>query len=128
MGLDMYAFSVRKEDALGDFECKTDNDGGEHKEIAYWRKFNALHGWMEKLYREKGGDKESFNCVPVRLTEDDLIRLDLDLIDGNLEPTAGFFFGEQEIEDYQLEAAHEFLAKARDEIDAGREVYYDSWW
>lgn len=128
MGLDMYAFSVRKEDAIGDFECKTDNDGGEHKEIAYWRKFNALHGWMERLYRKKGGDAESFNCIPVRITEEDLLALEFDVINEKLEPAEGFFFGSQEIYPEDVEATKEFINKAYSEIDKGNVVYYDSWW
>lgn len=128
MGLDMYAFSVRKEDAIGDFECKTDNDGGEHNEIAYWRKFNALHSWMERLYRKKGGDAESFNCVPVRITEEDLLALEFDIINEKLEPAEGFFFGPQEIYPEDIEATKEFINKAYSEIDKGNVVYYDSWW
>ena len=33
-----------------------------------WRKHPDLHGWMEDLYREKGGTDAEFNCVNLQLT------------------------------------------------------------
>ena len=62
MGLDQYAYA------------KTSEDSEEQEELAYWRKHNRLHGWMEDLYRDKGNAVEheafgnSFNCVEVELT------------------------------------------------------------
>ena len=38
MGLDMYAYEV---------------SGDTKTEIMYWRKHNALHGWMESLWSTK---------------------------------------------------------------------------
>lgn len=129
MGLDMYAFSVSKEDAVGDFDVRLENDGGgAHEELAYWRKHHDLHGWFEQLYRSKGGDKESFNCVPVRLTLDDLDALQLDLMRQELPETTGFFFGDNPPDMDSLANDLKFLQRARDAIAAGREVYYDSWW
>ena len=37
MGLDQFAYTTK---------------GKEKEEIAYWRKHNALHGWMENLWEE----------------------------------------------------------------------------
>lgn len=126
MGLDMYAYRVKKEYAKGDFEFESDQQPSE--DLAYWRKFNALHGWMEDLYRSKGGDKESFNCVPVRLTPDDIDMLESDLNENLLEPRAGFFFGEQTIYPEDVESTKNFIRDARQAHDDGFEVYYDSWW
>lgn len=129
MGLDMYAFSVKAEDAIGDFEIRRDSEGSvDRTEIAYWRKFNALHGWMEDLYRAKGGTKDSFNCVPVRLTVEDLTKLTDDVLKKNLQPREGFFFGEQKIYPEDIEAVYTFVGKALAEIRNGNAVYYDSWW
>jgi hypothetical protein len=36
----------------GDFEP------GASRELAYWRKHPSLHGWMEHLFRAKGGTAE----------------------------------------------------------------------
>ena len=76
MGLDMYAFTVPAEwagDTVTDYTPDADRNS---EELYYWRKFNALHGWMEKLYRSKGGAKASFNCTTVRLTSEDLDTLE----------------------------------------------------
>lgn len=125
MGLDMFAFSVAKNDSNEDFAIA---DGLKRDEIAYWRKHHDLHGWMEKLYRAKGGDVDSFNCIPVRLTLEDLKALEQDLMDSALPETTGFFFGNNPPDEDSLREDLVFVAKARAEIAMGREVYYDSWW
>ena len=126
MGLDMYAYRVAQKDVVNDFEFNSDQDGA--NDIAYWRKFNALHGWMERLYRAKGGTKESFNCAPLRLELTDLDQLQRDIGENKLEPTVGFFFGEQTIYPEDIASAMKFIFEARDIIKQGDAVYYDSWW
>lgn len=129
MGLDMYAYRVKAEDAIGDFEIARGEDGySKTEDLAYWRKFNALHGWMEDLYYAKGGTKESFNCVPVRLSLDDLDRLQRAIGENTLTPTEGFFFGSQTIYPEDLANALSFVLQARQVIKEGDAVYYDSWW
>jgi len=133
MGLDMYAFTVDAKDA-GDnvVDLRMNDDYGnalfESTEIYYWRKFNALHGWMENLYRLKKGLRVSFNCTTVRLTSEDLDRLEMDTGNNKLVPVNGFFFGDQEIYPEQLESVATFIAKAREALADGKAVYYDSWW
>jgi hypothetical protein len=126
MGLDMYAYRVGKEHVVNDFEFNSDQDGA--NDIAYWRKFNALHGWMERLYRERGGPKESFNCAPLRLHLEDLDQLQRDIGENKLEPTEGFFFGSQTIYPEDVASAMKFIFEAREIIKQGDAVYYDSWW
>lgn len=126
MGLDMYAFAVPLADAKGDFEI---SDEAPKEEFMYWRKHNALHSWMENLYQAKGGTAESFNCIPLRLTEEDLLELIEDAKAHKLQSATGFFWGSQydyneEIANEDIEFAHKALAK----IDQGFAVYYDSWW
>jgi hypothetical protein len=126
MGLDQYAFAVRKSDIEGNFEVTED---AVKEEFQYWRKHNALHSWMENLYRAKGGDAESFNCIPLRLTKEDLLELIEDAKAHKLECASGFFWGgpydyNEEIANEDIEFAHKALAK----IDQGFAVYYDSWW
>lgn len=126
MGLDMYAFAVPLVDATGDFEIA---DSDTKQELQYWRKHNALHSWMENLYQAKGGTSRSFNCIPLRLTKEDLLELIEDCKGHKLECASGFFWGgpydyNDEIANEDIEFAHKALAK----IDQGFAVYYDSWW
>lgn len=133
MGLDMYAFTVSAKVA-GDnvVDLKRNDDYGnalfESTELFYWRKFNALHGWMENLYRLKGGTAKSFNCNTVRLDAKDLDRLEMDTGNNKLVPVNGFFFGEQVLYPEDLESVADFIAKAREALTDGNAVYYDSWW
>jgi hypothetical protein len=119
MGLDMYAWSVAQEDVIDDFTIAKKEDAFLGSEIFYWRKHHGLHKWMETLYRERGGVKESFNCVPIRLYSEDLDRL---------QETADELLQDEFTDEFQLERDQEFIAKARSEIADGRAVYYDSWW
>lgn len=134
MGLDMYAFTVSAKDAgdnVVDLKRYDENDVHEtisSTEIYYWRKFNALHGWMENLYRLKGGTAVSFNCNTVRLDAKDLDRLEMDTGNNKLVPVNGFFFGVTEIYPEDLESVADFVAKARQALADGQAVYYDSWW
>ena len=95
------------------------------EEVAYWRKHPDLHGWMQKLYEEKGGEDKSFNGDPVVLTLADLDRLEDDILGGNLPKTTGFFFGESggmSLKDL------EFVLDARKVIQEGDTIYYDANW
>jgi len=137
MGLDMHAYRMKftptKEVDFSE-EIFGRDDRGEldyenpivvAKEIAYWRKHPDLHGWMENLYREKGGREKSFNGDLVVLTLKDLDRLEEDILRKNLPKTSGFFFGESgEISLKDLE----FVLEARKAIQEGDTVFYDSSW
>lgn len=134
MGLDMYAYTLPKawlgDDEMVDFHPKLsaayDKDSlAEREDLFYWRKHPDLHGWMEALYRKKGGADE-FNCRPVRLTEDDLIDLEGAVKLDALPPTTGFFFGESSPEGRQRDL--QFILLARSALAEGKIVYYDSWW
>ena len=109
----------------GDGEIDYENQIVKTEEVAYWRKHPDLHGWMQKLYEEKGGEDKSFNGDPVVLTLADLDRLEDDILGENLPETAGFFFGESggmSLKDL------EFVLDARKVIQEGDTIYYDSSW
>lgn len=136
MGLDMYAYTAPAElvgDQQVDLNDKLFEDGkpreGVDTDFAYWRKFNHLHGWMEQLYRKKGGAQASFNCTTVRLTLDDLTELHSAASDKRLTATEGFFFGGYDLfnDDDQFTVL-DFVHKARMAIDEGKAVVYDCWW
>jgi hypothetical protein len=124
MGLDMYAFQVEQDSAVDDFSFRS---GEGQVEIHYWRKHHNLHGWMENLYRAKGGTEE-FNCVPVRVTLEDLDNLESAVKGNRLPETKGFFFGNFPPDEMSEADDMYFIAKARRAIHNGKAIYYDSWW
>lgn len=130
MGLDMYAFSVKKENRIDTFHIKHDENV---KELHYWRKHPNLHGWFEELYYYKGGEAEIFDCVYIEVSLKDLEDLEYDIRNHILPETRGFFFGKDEkhtsdeLNEDDLDDL-EFIEKARKIINQGDHVYYYSWW
>jgi len=136
MGLDQYAYASS--------ELKSED----REEIAYWRKHNRLQGWMEKLWEKKGrphfNDIENplgdFNCQPVELTLSDIEQLEAHVENKSLPETGGFFFGNDSFawtdDDgneftegyYYKEDDLKFIALAREALQKGKKVFYDSWW
>ena len=120
MGLDMYAYKTRTPMPAPGFEEPQDA-----VEIQYWRKHPDLHGWMEQLYRRKGGTAE-FNCETVDLTPADIDALEEAVTQNLLPHTEGFFFGESRPEDKVLDLC--FIRAARKAFAEGFAVFYTSWW
>jgi len=126
MGLDQFAYKTKvKPGKSVDFQDEVYDDEVEREEIHYWRKHPNLHGFMEEIYREKGGESD-FNCRPVELTQEDIDRLAESILGGKLPETSGFFFG-QSFGDEENEDL-EFCKKASEAIKEGYTVFYDSWW
>ncbi len=133
MGLDMYAYAVDEGDVAivhgnGHVELK---EGVEPVRLAYWRKHNALHGWMTRLYLERNelADEDSFNCQSLALSEEDIDALERDVLGNNLPHTTGFFFGaDTSVDNPHYEDDVAFIRNAREAMKAGKVVYYDSWW
>lgn len=121
MGLDMYAYVASKAGS------NWDTAESEQRELAYWRKHPNLHGWMEELYRARGGDAEMFNGVEVELTWEDLEDLETNILHSNLPNTRGFFFGDN-ADEYYREKDLQFIREARAEIFTGLRVFYNSSW
>jgi hypothetical protein len=100
--------------------------GKKTKKEFYWRKHSSLHGFMENIYVSRGGG-DSFNCIPLSLTLEDIESLEENVINHSLPKTAGFFFGNgADIEYYQDDLA--FIKHAKKVLKKGGEVIYDSWW
>lgn len=105
---------------------EAEDEGIFNTEFYYWRKFNALHGWMADLYKSKGGTKD-FNCVGIALTEEDLNQLEQDI--DSLKPVKGFFFGSQEPLDKDAkDLIRKFVKDSREAMKDGMTIIYDSWW
>ena len=123
MGLDQFA--------------RTIDSNGNKTEIAYWRKHPNLQGWMCDLWEEKGkpglsADNQDdilgdFNCIPLELTKEDINDLEDAILNNILPKTVGFFFGSDSDEYYRKQDL-EFIQKAREALDNGLTVVYDSWW
>lgn len=112
MGLDQYAFA-----RSGEFQ----------HQICYWRKHPNLQGWMEQLYRQKGGKEEFNSNVGVELTLEDLDSLEAAVLGKNLPITIGFFYGGNSDEEYK-ETDLAFIKEARDNIEDGSKIIYTSSW
>jgi hypothetical protein len=135
MGLDMYAYSANKAGAQDEYyeNGELNKETGEYKstctkpkELMYWRKHPNLHGWMENLYREQGGEGD-FNGDELELTWDDITRLEEDVLAGRLPATTGFFFGDG-ADDYYRQQDLEFIKQARADLFLGLKVFYNSSW
>ena len=56
MGLDMYAYFVKKENVINDEDF---NFVYGQEEDFYWRKNYQLHDWIEKLWEKRTGNTDS---------------------------------------------------------------------
>lgn len=124
MGLDQYARTIDKD--------------GNTVEIAYWRKHPNLQGWMENLWESKGkpglddanmggNGMSDFNSIPITLNKDDLDDLEDAVRGSGMPSTVGFFFGSDSDDHYKRQDL-DFIEQARDAIDNGFTVVYDSCW
>ena len=107
------------------------DDPGEHTSIAYHRKFNALEGFMSGKWHSAGNEGE-FNCEMLPITDAILNELEIKAFSNNLEPLAGFFFGNTDKdEDYDMdiqELLTDVIPKVRQYMENGEAVFYRSWW
>lgn len=126
MGLDQYAYKVKKGIIKSAIPSDKQIPSNELVEIAYWRKHPNLHGWMERLYDSKGGDG-MFNCEFVQLTESDLIKLQEDILQRALFEASGPFWGLNSDEEYRKDDLT-FIQEALDSIEQGYDILYYSWW
>lgn len=138
MGLDMYIYKR--------------NGADDDIELAYFRKFNALHWYILKLT----GTNMDSNCKEIDLTLDQLNHVLLTLKNvesilknGKLDedgfyddittdmvmkifPTvSGFFWGGTAIDEffsYHIEDGIEQIQYVIHEVECGAEVYYYCWW
>lgn len=127
MGLDMYAYAVPEEFATDVTDVQfPENIKIGKEDLFYWRKHYGLHNWMEDLYRSRGGKAESFNCVNVRLDEDDLNELKKALLSG--ESSFSEYREATAEVDENIANDLSFIVAAKNAIDRGLAVFYDSWW
>lgn len=138
MGLDMWLCRRKHEDEENDVE------------IGYWRKFNALHGFITAM---KGGYED---CDSVELSLDELQEIKdvfievqgllkrihetdnvnekealYEEVTALLPPISGFFFGSHEIDEWYEEDVNDTIPivdAAIELVEQGEVVYYHAWW
>lgn len=125
MGLDMYAYFVEMKDAISDTDC---NLAYWQVENFYWRKNYHLHNWMEKLWETKTGNTncENFNCEKIRLYENDIDELEKAIKTWEIDDSEPFSFSKY-TSNMKKHDLH-FCREAKEAIEDGYAVYYDSWW
>jgi len=96
------------------------------KELFYWRKHPNMHGFIEKLWRERTGNEEDAFMHEYDLTEADINMIEMVVNMDLLPKTQGFFFGESTPERKTEDL--EFIKLAREELAKGNHIYYDSSW
>ena len=125
MGLDQNAYKVKRK-----YAPTTKTETVRTTEICYWRKHNALQGWMEELWCQKTGKTaEDLNCADLPLTSEDLDNLEEAITKNKLPVTVGFFYGSDSSQDEsRKEYDLNFVATARAAIEEGYEITYSCWW
>lgn len=116
MGLDQYAYKHKP------------NQSEQAEEIAYWRKHNALQGWMANFFELKTGEKD-MNCQELYLAMEDIEMLEKAVLSNSLPKTDGFFYGgDSRFDDYQKRQTMEFIMEAKLALSEGYEVFYGANW
>jgi len=129
MGLDMYI--VKKDKAAGPL---SDENYDDSNDVAYWRKFNALHGWFVE-HIQNGVD----DCGSYEISKEQLFDL-LEVLEeayalkdaSKLPPTNGFFFGSYEVDEWywdKVASARETISSLIDDTDWEKyKLYYFASW
>lgn len=133
MGLDQYAYVVKKSKNIKDIYDIYDNDEKErpfivNDDLFYWRKNYEIHDWMLELAKKKGfkGGKNDFNCVMVRLEEKDIKEFRKE-IEKRRFVDAGHDW-DKDVFEMDKDRDERFCNDAERALEEGFAVFYDSWW
>lgn len=122
MGLDAYAFAVNYQPTESvDFNFPDEIDW-KTALFFQWRKNWCIQDIMAQIYFDKGGQDESFNCAKVVLDEDDLAYLEQEI------RCADYVQEYPEESELERERDLNFVKLAREKIQQGFTIVYDSWW
>jgi len=140
MGLDANAgFLKPKKEQSDNVVDINDNIGDRMEAPYYWRKHARLQQFMMALWHSKKDEEtpfgvmgSDFNCVPLMLTKEDVLKLQK-LVQNDDLPFCpdGFFWGHQFQEESMREYKQqdlEFCEKALKWIEEGKEVFYECSW
>lgn len=140
MGLDANAgFLKPKKEQPDNVVDINDNIGDRMEAPYYWRKHARLQQFMMVLWHSKKDEEtpfgvvgSDFNCVPLMLTKEDVLKLQK-LVQNDDLPFCpdGFFWGHQFQEESMREYKQqdlEFCERALKWIEEGKEVFYECSW
>jgi len=128
MGLDMYLTSRSEND-----HAKA-NDYSDWAELAYWRKFNALHSWFVRNVQNNVDDCGAYPVSRAQLVElIELLKEAQRTQDTSLLPTqSGFFFGGTDYDEYYWRDVDRTIPKLTDILNTfnfeNDELLYTSSW
>ena len=150
MGLDQYMY-IAKEELEEDYyeylgkEVKDENGELQYydedevlQEIAYFRKSNWLHGYMDRLCESKVGHNIG-DCEYLIFTQEDLINLldtcrevveceSVAIAEELLPPQSGFFFGPTDIDEYYFEDVQDAINVLKQYEEDDNQYAYYAWW
>lgn len=136
-------------------QSDNNNTPSNEADFAYWRNFNHLQYWMEKLFYQKGGtDENDFNGDYVKLSLIDLEKLwqeanldQLNLLHNTLFKEKDYLTYPEQLESKifvdinneqmddsnvlykeNLDKLKDFILEAKEYIKQGNEVFYFSSW
>lgn len=122
MGLDAYAYAVNYQPTKSvDFTFPKEIDA-ETALFFQWRKNWCIQQIMAEIYFNKEGQDFSFNCAKVVIDEDDLDYIESEI---RLSDYEDEYPDDREVE---RERDLNFVKLAREKIQQGFTVVYDSWW
>lgn len=133
MGLDQYAYRVKRQNVISDLSFKQGrllSDGvtdefGNDLGFDYWRKFIPLDRWAYKVYLKKGG-KGEFNCAEIKLDKEDLDEL-YALAQTDEFYQNGYYGDAKKERAFEYNHLVEFIKNATAVIFEGHAIYYSSW-
>ena len=132
MGMDQYAYRVKKENVFNAFYFHRGHrlqNGfdtlGNEVDYFTWDDFPELYKFMKDIYEKKGGKKE-FNLITIQLSAEDLYRL-------YEAAQQDEFYKDNYIETkknrtYKYDYLMEFIHKARKAMKDGDYIYYEPWY
>lgn len=127
MGLDMSFYKLGGVESISSNGEIETSDKFVMENIAYYRKFNALHGLLNDLYLCRGGS--DMNCVLVNVSLEDVNLIKEHCLNKTLKPQEGFFWGSQQpVSDGEYEELYDLTILMEDLISDGWIIGYCGDW
>lgn len=134
MGLDMMLYSgtgiEKVTEGVGE-DAYTYTEVVNREEVAYWRKFNALHRWMVENVQNGVDDCGSYEVTPEHFKKlnaaVNLVLGNPSLAEAEFPTTSGFFFGSTDYDEWYWENM-EKTQRILNKLDMSKRYWYHSSW